>query len=187
MSNRIIETQKRITQNFINTIRQTAYKGELAPFGFKLVPCVAGENIGYCMTVSLDEAEDIKNYFSAYGDEGYTLEEAIEEANFFEKINPNSSDGLWDKRSFSNVLLNPMYIKADEFAYEYFQDSGCIIHNPLEDFTEGNACLVFSDHSDSMSRYIIKGCHVLLVPCKGIVSFDTWFKVREKWFRNRGN
>lgn len=184
---KITNTQKRISKTFSEIIRKADYKGEPVPYGYRLVPCTVGENIAVCLTICQDEAEDIQGTFWEYVDRDYSLEDIIDESNCIGEHNPKSSDGFWDKKSLSDLFLNPMYIKADENAYEYFVESGCVMHNPLEDFTEGNGCLVFSDHSDSMSRYIIKGCHVILVPLMGIVSFDTWLKAREKWFRNRGN
>lgn len=183
----VTNTQKRISKTYSEIIRKADHRGEPIPYGYRLVPCNVGENIAVCLTVSSIEAEDVQGIFGEYTERDYSVEDIIDESNYIGEPNPKSAEGLWDKKSFSDLLLNPVYIKADETAYEYFVESGCIMHNPPEDFTEGNGCLVFSEHSDNMSKYIIKGCHVVLVPLMGIIPFDTWLKAREKWFRNRGN
>ena len=89
---------------------------------------------------------------------------------------------LYGKRRLSELLRNPIYVKADPSVLHFFQNQGTVICNPPEDFIGTNGCYFYRDKQEARSsasalapgqKNARKG-FLVLAPHEGIVPADLW-------------
>ena len=82
------------------------------------------------LSVYPEEAEHIKYIFENYAVDGVSLRRLMDNliANGIKPI-----DGSWSTAKLSNIIRNPIYVKADNAVYEYYDRQNTnIISDPIE-------------------------------------------------------
>ena len=109
---------------------------------------------------------DILKYFNAN-------EEEIKYKRTDEYGGKNSShNGKLNVGSLSNILANPIYVRADKSVYAFFQSKGYEIIDDAEAY-DGVHGVFIHDHADG-GKYVKVGYH------EGLVDADLWLKVQDK-------
>ena len=81
-------------------------------------------------------------------------------------------NGKLNVSSLSNLLSNPLYVRADKNVYSYFQTKGYELMDGIEAY-DGVHGLFLHDNGDG-NKYVKVGYH------EGLVDADTWLKVQYK-------
>ena len=90
----------------------------------------------------------------------------------------------------SEIIRNPIYVKADIDLYNFYSSRNTEIVNPPDDFIGENGCYLYTKNVSNnagthknMSQY--DNMVLVLAPHKGIVDSDTWIKCRMKSEKNK--
>ena len=139
---------------------------------------VAGLPIGYMQFVEI--AREIFSMYSepqtSFGD----IVRCLEERQVKKRDgNPFSRPRLRD------LVVNPVYVKADYRIYEFFKAQGTNIINPPEDFIGTNGAYLYSgDEASKRKTVSLQGHTLVLAPHEGIIDAGTWIKCRSKCLNN---
>ena len=78
-------------------------------------------------------------------------------------------------------MTNPIYVKADDRIFEFFQEQGAEIVNDISQFIGTNGAYFYTGDKTLKRKAISILGHVLvLAPSEGCVDSDTWLKCRTK-------
>ena len=133
--------QKRVTDAYYARCRHGFYMGGRAPYGFRLTNTVI-DNIHTSMYEEVpEECEQLKLIYSMYADPSNSLGEIIRYLN--EHDMKHLRGGNWTTSRLSEMLRNPVYVKADIDVYNFYKGQGAKICNPASDFTGRNACYLY--------------------------------------------
>ena len=177
--------QMRVEDAYISRSRRGFYMGGRVPYGYKLEPYSIDGKKTSRYVIEPQEATIVKMIFSmyaqpetSYGDiVRYLIDHGIE--------NTRSKNGVWDRCRLSEMIKNPIYVKADLDIYRFYKDQGAILHNSPEDYIGTNGCYLYSDKEAGRKTIHLEGQHVVLAPHEGIVTSDIWLKARLKCLNNK--
>lgn len=163
--------QQRITDAYHARCKRGFFMGGRVPFGFKLRPYVLDGKKTSCYAVIDEEAEIIKRMYSVYELPDTSLSDVTKAMKDEQINNPRREDGLWIRPHIGRMLKNPIYVRADESIYRFFQARGTVLDNEKDAYIGINGCYL----------YQIDGTeHLVLAPHEGIVSSDSWLCCQRK-------
>lgn len=167
--------QKRIKDNYYSRSKRGFYMGGRVPYGFTL-KCTVIEGIKTAMYEQIpEEIEHIKIMYHLYSSYENSL---IDIVRYFDENNIKNLRGKnWASNRISEILSNPIYVKADVDIYNFFQNQDINIINPISDFTGNNACYLYKSKEDNS--------YLVVAPHKGIISSSEWIKCRLKCLENK--
>jgi hypothetical protein len=85
----------------------------------------------------------------------------------------------------SQMLLNPVYVRADLDVYEFYKGQGAIVANDAADFSGINGCYFFKQKDIGYhNRFGFEGHELILAPHEGIIPSDLFLRVRRKMLAN---
>jgi site-specific DNA recombinase len=175
---------ERIKDNMHQLARSGRWLGGKTPTGYESESIIYhDENLvqrkAYKLTSIQSELEIVNMIYDKYLEvqsltqlESWTLEEGIKSKN-----NKN-----FDKSALKLILTNPVYCKADNLAYEYFNNLNAEMAAPLSDFDGTSGLMVFNKNNvkrkkkvsrkDESEWIIAVGKH------KGIINSKDWITVQ---------
>ncbi len=176
--------QKRIADTYYARCKKGFYMGGRVPYGFALEKTII-EGIHTSKYVPVpEEEEQIKLLYALYSESGTSLGDVIRHLRDNGIVNVRGAS--WSTARLSELMRNPVYVKADADVYNFFKSQGADIINPVEDFTGHNACYLYKGvSSEKNKRSDINAKEVVLAPHEGIVSSKIWLKCRIKCLNNK--
>lgn len=171
--------QKRVADSYHARLKRGLYMGGRIPYGFGKNSAVI-DGIKSAMYVPVpEEAEQIQLMYTLYAKPGYSLNDIVK---YFDTHNiRHLRGGAWNTSRISDILRNPIYVRADADIYTYFQEQGADIINPISDFSAFHACYLYSKNTSSArSQNSLAGKEVVLAPHEGIVSSRLWLACRNR-------
>jgi len=176
--------QKRVTDAYYSRSKKSFYMGGRVPYGFALEQTtIDGIKTSWYVPIP-EESEHIKLLYSLYCDPSNSLCDVIKHLN--EYGIENLRGGTWSTARISEMLRNPVYVKADADVYEFFQSQGANVVNPVSDFTGDNACYLYKGTiSTTRKQCDLTDKDIVLAPHEGIVSSRDWIKCRIRCLNNR--
>jgi DNA invertase Pin-like site-specific DNA recombinase len=176
--------QKRVTDTYYARCKRGFYMGGRVPYGYRLTNTVI-DNIRTSMYTEVPaESEQLKLIYSMYADAGTSLGDIVRYLNGHQIKNLRGAD--WNTARISEMLRNPVYVKADIDVYRFFQNQGAVICNPVCDFTGDNACYLYKGAvSATRKQCDLSEKELVLAPHKGFISSQTWLACRQKSLNNR--
>lgn len=176
--------QKRVTDAYYARCRHGFYMGGRAPYGFRLTNTVI-DNIHTSMYEEVpEECEQLKLIYSMYADPSNSLGEIIRYLNDHDM--KHLRGGNWTTSRLSEMLRNPVYVKADIDVYNFYKGQGAKICNPASDFTGSNACYLYKGTvSKSRKQCDLTDKEIVLAPHNGFISSKTWIACRMRCLNNR--
>lgn len=175
--------QKRVTDSYYSRCKRGFYMGGRIPYGFTRCPVtIDGKNTSMYVPVP-KEAQQIRLMYSLYANPENSLGDIIR---YFDagKI-PHLRGGMWNTARISDILRNPIYVRADADIYQFFKDQGTLIVNPVDDFTGTHACYLYKSSEASTRKNNLKDTELVLAPHEGIVSSQDWIACRMRCLNNR--
>ncbi len=176
--------QKRVADAYYSRSKRGFYMGGRVPYGFSRTSTVI-DGIKTSKYVPVpEEAEQIKLMYSMYADSNNSLGDII--AYFNEHGIKQLRGGMWSVGRISDMLRNPVYVKADADVYDFFVSQGADVINPVSDFTGYNACYLYQGNKSKTRKQLdLTDKEIVLAPHQGIVSSQDWMKCRLRCLSNR--
>lgn len=171
---------ERVTQAYAHRSEMGLYMGGRRPYGFKLKDTLI-HNIKTKMYEPVpEETEQIKYIFENYAAPNVTLRRLMDN---LVQNNILPTEGSWSTARLSNILKNPVYVKADNAIYEYYANNNANIISDISTFDGIHGLQIYgkTKHTaDDMSDM-----KVVVMTHAGIVTSDTWIKCQKKIERNK--
>lgn len=176
--------QKRVMDAYNARSRRGFYMGGRIPYGFRLKKTVI-DNIRTSMYEEIpEESEQLKLIYSLYADPAHSLGDIIRYLN--KHGIKQLRGGTWNSARLSDMLKNPVYVKADIDVYHFFKSQGANVYNPASDFTGYNACYLYKGTvSTTRKQCDLTDKEIVLAPHKGFISSATWLACRMRCLNNR--
>jgi len=176
--------QKRVTDAYYSRCKKGLYMGGRIPYGFAKMDTVINR-IKTSMYISVpEESEQIKLMYSLYANSENSLGDIV--TYFNENGIKHMRGGMWSTARISDMLRNPVYVKADADVYEFFRSQGANVINPVSDFTGYNACYLYKGTiSTTRKQCDLTDKEIVLAPHQGIVSSQDWIQCRIRCLNNR--
>ena len=176
--------QKRVTDAYYSRCKRGFYMGGRIPYGFtKSHIVIDGVNTSMYVPVP-EEAEQLRLMYSLYANPLNSLGDIV--SYFNEHGIQQLRGGIWSTARISEILRNPVYVRADAQVYDFFKSQGADIVNPVSDFTGRNACYLYKGSASATSKqYDLTDKEIVLAPHEGIISSGDWIKCRLRCLSNR--
>ena len=176
--------QKRVTDAYYSRCKKGLYMGGRIPYGFAKMDTVINR-IKTSMYISVpEESEQIKLMYSLYANSENSLGDIV--TYFNENGIKHMRGGMWSTARISDMLRNPVYVKADADVYEFFRSQGANVINPVSDFTGYNACYLYKGTiSTTRKQCDLTDKEIVLAPHQGIVSSQDWIQCKIRCLNNR--
>lgn len=176
--------QKRVTDAYYARCRRGFYMGGRIPYGFRLTDAVI-DMIHTAMYEEVpEESAQIRLIFSMYADADNSLGDIVR---VLQKRGIRHLRGAtWNTARLSELLKNPVYVRADIEVYHFFQSQGVHIVNPVSDFTGINGCYLYKGASlGTAKRCSLSGKELVLAPHEGVIPSDIWLSCRRRCLEHR--
>ncbi len=175
--------QQRVIDAYSSRSKRGFYMGGRVPFGFTLIETVI-DGIRTKMYEEITaEADIVKLIFTMYSEPQTSFGDV---ARFLEEHGIRKRDGkLFNRSRLRDVVINPVYVKADYQLYEFFKNQGTNIQNPPEDFIGTNGAYLYSGDNKKRKTVSLEGHNLVLAPHKGFIDSDLWIKCRQKCLNNK--
>ncbi len=176
--------QKRVTDAYYARCRHGFYMGGRIPYGYRLKKTVIDQVQTSMYEEVEDESRQLKLIFSMYADHSCSLGDIVRylDAHHIQHLR----GGHWSTARISEILRNPIYVRADIDVYSFFQDQGAKIHNAISDFIGKNGCYLYKGTDTGATRRgSLAGREVVLAPHDGFITSKTWLTCRKRCLDNR--
>lgn len=176
--------QKRVTDAYYSRCKKGLYMGGRVPYGFARQQTVL-DGLRTSMFVPVpQEARQVQLIYSLYADPANSLGDLVRYLNAHG--HKQLRGGMWSTARLSEMLRNPVYVRADAAVYDFFKEQGVQILNPAADFTGYNGCYLYKGAGgEGRSPSDLSGREVVLAPHEGLVSSRDWLRCRLRCQQNR--
>lgn len=176
--------QKRVTDAYYSRCKKGLYMGGRVPYGFARQQTVL-DGVRTSMFVPVpQEARQVQLIYSLYADPANSLGDLVRYLNAHG--HKQLRGGMWSTARLSEMLRNPVYVRADAAVYDFFKEQGAQILNPAADFTGYNGCYLYKGTGgEGRSPSNLSGREVVLAPHEGLVSSRDWLRCRLRCQQNR--
>lgn len=178
--------QKRVADAYNTKSQKGYYMGGRVPFGFKLEDTILHGIRTSRFVPEPEEIEQIKLIYKLYSKQDMTLGAVMRELlnrGFTEK-----RGAAWCTARISEIVRNPVYVKADIDVYNFFESQGSHLVNPASDYIGTNGIFLYKGYNGDKTKkkqYDLVDRDVVLAPHEGVIDSDTWLKCRLKIMNNR--
>lgn len=175
--------QQRVTDAYSSRSKKGFYMGGRVPYGFALKETVI-DGVRTKMYEPVEsEAETVGTIFSLYSQPQTSLGDV---AKCLESNGIRKRDGKpFGSSRLRDVIINPVYVKADYRLYDFFKAQGTEIVNPPEDFIGTNGAYLYSGDSKKRKTVSLNGHTLVIAPHKGFIDSGIWIKCRSKCLNNQ--
>lgn len=176
--------QQRVIDAYSSRSKRGFYMGGRVPFGFMLQDTVI-DGIRTKMYAPVDqEAEIVRQIFALYAIPQTSLGDV---ARYLADRKVTKRDGKPFSRSrLRDIIVNPVYVRADYRLYAFFQSQGTQIVNSPEDFIGTNGAYLYSGENQTRKSVSLEGHTLVLAPHQGLVDAKTWLQCRMKCLQHQG-
>lgn len=171
--------QQRVIDAYRSRSRKGFYMGGRIPYGFELESTVI-DGIKTSMYKLIPEEIDIvKLIYSLYEEPQTSLYDIIK---YLHNHNIRNRNGKNFSRSrIRDIIVNPVYVKADDMIYEFFQSQGADIVNDISQFIGTNGAYLYTgDKAKKRKSISIDGHTLVIAPHEGCIESDVWLRCRRK-------
>ena len=175
--------QQRVVDAYSSRSKRGFYMGGRVPFGFELCATVI-DGIRTKMYKKVDsEVEVIDLIYALYSDPQTSLGDVMRYLMSHGIYNRNGKP--FNRSRLRDVIINPVYVKADYMLYDFFKAQETEIANIPEDFVGTNGAYLYSGNEKKRKTVSLKGHTLVIAPHEGIVDSKTWIKCRSKCLENQ--
>lgn len=174
--------QQRITDAYASRSKRGLYMGGALPYGFRLTDTVIDGVKSKMYRVNEAEANIVEIIYSLYKKPETSLGDIARILK--EKGLDRGGGKMFTACRVRDIVINPVYVKADFSIYDFFKKQGASIINPPEDFVGINGIYLYTGDGEKRKTVSLQGHNVVLAPHEGIVDSETWLKCRKKCLNN---
>jgi DNA invertase Pin-like site-specific DNA recombinase len=190
--------QQRVADAYADRSRKGYYMGGRVPYGFNRVPITLGGIRTSMYEPIPEEIGHIRTIFEMYARPATSLSDIVR---FFKDKGIQKTRGIeWSTSRLTEILRNPIYVKADVDVYNFYRSRGTEIVNEASDFIGECGCYLYTkraetgkdkdvkptkkekDKHKNMSHY--SGMMLVLAPHAGVIDSDVFIKCRLKAEQN---
>ncbi len=159
------------------------YPGGRKIYGYDLEEAVIGSIKTKRFVPNPAEAAQIRGIYQVYAAPSVTLRRLLDEL-LEQGITPLSGKD-WTTGKLSALMRNPIYVRADEAVYRYFERRNTHIIGELSAFDGTHPLQLYgrSKHDKSLDDW--SDMKVVLLESEGIVDAGLWLKCQQKLHQNR--
>lgn len=171
--------QQRVIDAYRSRSRKGFYMGGRIPYALKLKNIVI-DGIKTSMYESIpEEIEVVRLIYALYSEPQTSLSDVMKY--LAENGIKNSSGKNFSRARIRDIVINPIYVKADDRIFEFFQTQGAEIVNDISQFIGTNGAYLYTGDKSLKRKSISINGHVLVIaPSEGWIDSDTWLKCRRK-------
>ena len=173
----------RVTQAYAHRSEMGFYMGGRQPYGFELAPTT----IHNIRTKKLDpipsEVAQIRYIFEVYAQESVSLRRLLNLLVAEGKHPLNGSS--WTTAKLSTLMKNPIYVRADDHVYDYYDRHGVQMVTDAALFTGEYGAQLYGHTRHDPESSDWSDMKLVLLTHAGIVDSDIWLKCQRKLEKNR--
>lgn len=173
----------RITQAYQHRSEMGFYMGGRRPYGFELTPVVIHNIHTKQLSAKQGEDQQIRYIFETYAQSSVSLGRLKKELQA-KGMDPLTG-GTWTTAKLSSILRNPIYVRADNAVYIYFQQLGTNIISPPETFDGIHGLQLYGRTKHAQDNADWSDMKLLVMQHEGLVQADIWLKCQRKLAQNR--
>lgn len=174
--------QQRVLDAYSSRSKRGFYMGGKVPYGFRLTETTIDGKKTKMYEVVPEEAAIIEQIFSMYAQPQTSLGDIMRWLN--ENQIKKSNGAPFSRPRIRDLVINPVYVRADYQLYEFYKAQGTVIENRPEDFIGINGAYLYSGNEKKRKTVSLQGHILVLAPHEGIISSDIWIKCRRKCLHN---
>ena len=175
--------QQRVIDAYSSRSKRGFYMGGRVPFGFELVETTIDGIRTKMYNPIEEEAEVIRLIFSMYSKPQTSFGDVMR---YLEEHGIRKRDGkLFNRSRLRDVVINPVYVRADYQLYDFFKAQGTNIANIPDDFIGTNGAYLYSGDTKKRKTVSLEGHTLVIAPHEGLVDSRTWIKCRSKCLNNQ--
>lgn len=172
----------RVKGAYISRSHKGFYMGGRVPYGFELTPTViCGVNTKKYIIEPI-KAHTIQRMYEIYGQPNTSLGDVRRQLISEGIIRDDGSN--WTTAKLSDLMRNPVYVKADSKVYEFFQNERANIVSPLDEFNGINGCYLYTGENTNRKTWDLTNQTLVVAPHEGFISSDLWLYCRKKLLGN---
>lgn len=176
--------QQRVSDAYASRSRKGFYMGGRIPYGYRLEAyMIDGKKTSRYVIVPA-EAEVVAKIYSLYAQPQTSIGDIVRYLTEHE-IPTSGAGTTWDRARVSDMVKNPIYVRADLTVYRFFKEQGCVLHDAPARYNGRNGCYLYSDKEAKRKTLCLEGHHIVLAPHEGMVPADLWLAARRKCMNNR--
>lgn len=169
--------QKRVADSYASRSRHGFYMGGRIPYGYRLTSTVIDGVHTASYQQEPKEAEQIKRIFALYANSRNSLGDIV---CYLQEHQINQlRGGTWNTARLSELLRNPVYVRADLDVYEYYQSMGTVIVNNASEFCGIYGCYLYKGRRKGGKSESVKDT-LVLAGHEGLIEPEVWLACREK-------
>ena len=175
--------QQRVKDAYISRSKRGYYMGGRVPYGYQLVETsIDGIRTKMYEPVP-EELNIVRQIFEMYAEPQTSLGDIVSWLN--ERNIVNRKGFVFGRTRIRDIIINPVYVRADYRIYDFFRAQGTEIANPPEDFIGTNGAYLYSGQEKKRKSVCLEGHTLVLAPHEGAVDSVTWIRCRAKCLNNR--
>lgn len=175
--------QQRVIDAYQNRSEKGFYMGGQVPFGYRLIETAINGVRTKMYEPDPVDGEIVKMIFQMYSDQMTSFGDVVRELNRLGVKNKN--DAAFTRPRIRDIIINPVYIKADMDAYNFFVSNGLQVVSDVNDFIGTNGCYLYDGHNGTRKQTSLAGHKIVLAPHLGLVEADLWITCRKKCMNNK--
>lgn len=174
--------QKRVADAYFARSQKSFYMGGRIPYGFRKKPAVIDGIHTSMYEIEPEEAEQVKLIYELYAQRSCSFGDIITK---FNEMGITKRGKPWERTRIRDILINPVYVKADLDVYDFYKSEGVEIANDPSDFIGTNGCYYYKGRDFVGRKHtVLEGNNLVLAPHEGIISSDIWLACRRKCLSN---
>ena len=174
--------QQRVIDAYSSRSKRGFYMGGKVPYGFRLKETVIDGIRTKMYEPVPKETAIIEQIFSMYAQPQTSFGDIVR---WLDERQVKKRNGEPFSRSrIRDLVVNPVYVRADYRLYEFYKAQGTIIENRPEDFIGTNGAYLYSGNERKRKTISLQGHTLVLAPHEGLIPSDIWIKCRSKCLSN---
>lgn len=171
--------QQRVVDAYKSRSRKGFYMGGRIPYAMKLKNTVI-DGIKTSMYEGIPEEIDVvKLIYALYSNPQTSFSDVMQ---YLKDHDIKNADGKsFSRMRIRDIVTNPIYVRADDRIFEFFNTQGAEIINDISQYIGENGVYLYTgDKSLPRKAISLNGHVVVLAPHEGWIDSDTWLKCRTK-------
>ena len=177
--------QQRVADAYAARSRRGLYMGGRVPYGFALREITLGGVRTRCYAPLAQESAVLRQIFALYAAPEVSLGDVA--AQLRAQGVRTRSGAEFTRHRVRDMIVNPIYVRADERVRRFFEQQGAQVVNPPADFIGVHGAYLYSGDSPKRRTASLAGHTLVLAPHEGIVDAALWLRCREKCLRGRAS
>lgn len=174
--------QQRVIDAYSSRSKRGFYMGGKVPYGFRLKETVIDGIRTKMYEPVPEETAVIEQIFSMYAQSQTSFGDIVRWLD--EKQVKKRNGEPFSRSRIRDLVVNPVYVRADYRLYEFYKAQGSIIENRPEDFIGTNGAYLYSGNEGKRKTVSLQGHTLVLAPHEGLIPSDIWIKCRSKCLSN---